>query len=76
MQRPELTQGVKASLPEERKKIHFISPALLIKQDCKIYSILRAPGIDPIEKSLLKQRLANLPPAQNSYIEKQKRALE
>jgi hypothetical protein len=31
--------------------------------------------LDPIEKSLLKQRLANLPTAQNSYIEKQKKAL-
>jgi hypothetical protein len=38
-------------------------------------SILRAPGIDPIEKALLKQRLANLPTAQNAYIEKQKKAL-
>ena len=33
------------------------------------------PRIDPIEKSLLKQRLANLPSAQNGYIEKQKKAL-
>ena len=41
----------------------------------RIQNILRAPGIDPIEKSLLKQRLANLPPAQNGYIEKQKKAL-
>jgi hypothetical protein len=37
--------------------------------------ILRAPGIDPIEKRLLKQRLANLPTAQGGYIEKQKKAL-
>jgi hypothetical protein len=28
-----------------------------------------------IEKALLKQRLANLPTAQNGYIEKQKKAL-
>jgi len=41
----------------------------------RIQNILRAPGIDPIEKSLLKQRLANLPAAQNGYIEKQKKAL-
>jgi hypothetical protein len=41
----------------------------------RIKNILRAPGIDPIEKSLLKQRLANLPTAQNAYIEKQKKAL-
>ena len=41
----------------------------------RIQNILRAPGIDPIEKALLKQRLANLPTAQNAYIEKQKKAL-
>ena len=41
----------------------------------RLKNILRAPGVDPIEKSLLKQRLANLPTAQNSYIEKQKKAL-
>ena len=37
--------------------------------------MLRTPGIDPIEKSLLKQRLINLPAAQNGYIEKQKKVL-
>jgi hypothetical protein len=41
----------------------------------RIKNMLRTPGIDPIEKSLLKQRLANLPSAQNGYIEKQKKAL-
>ena len=41
----------------------------------RIKNILRAPGIDPIEKSLLKQRLANLSTAQSSYIEKQKKAM-
>ena len=41
----------------------------------RIKNILRAPGIDPIEKSLLKQRLANLPSAQDGYVEKQKKAL-
>jgi hypothetical protein len=41
----------------------------------RIKNILRAPGIDPIEKALLKQRLANLTTAQNSYIEKQRKVL-
>jgi hypothetical protein len=41
----------------------------------RIKNILRAPGIDPIEKSLLKQRLLNLPTAQNGYLEKQKQIL-
>jgi hypothetical protein len=38
--------------------------------------MLRTPGVDPIEKTLLKQRLANLPTAQNGYMEKQKKVLE
>ena len=41
----------------------------------RIKNILRSPGIDPIEKELLQQRLANLSTAQNSYIEKQKKVL-
>jgi len=41
----------------------------------RLKNILRSPGIDPIEKALLKQRFTNLPVAQNDYIEKQKRAL-
>jgi hypothetical protein len=41
----------------------------------RIKNMLRTPGIDPIEKSLLKQRLINLPAAQGGYIEKQKKAL-
>ena len=41
----------------------------------RLKNILRSPGIDPIEKSLLKQRLANLPTAQKGYIEKQKKTL-
>jgi hypothetical protein len=42
----------------------------------RIKNILRFSGIDPIEKALLKQRLANLSAGQGSYIEKQKKALE
>jgi hypothetical protein len=38
----------------------------------RIRNMLKTPGIDPIEKALLKQRFANLPAAQNGYIEKQK----
>jgi hypothetical protein len=41
----------------------------------RLENILRSPGIDPIEKALLKQRLANLPTAKKAYIEKQKKAL-
>jgi len=41
----------------------------------RIKNILRSPGIDPIEKFLLKQRLVNLSTAQTGYVEKQKKAL-
>ena len=41
----------------------------------RLQNILRSPGIDPIEKALLKQRFANLPTTKNAYIEKQKKAL-
>ena len=46
-----------------------------ISHRTRLQNILRAPGIDPIEKTLLKQRLANLSAAQNGYIENQKKAL-
>jgi len=46
-----------------------------ISHKTRIQNILRSPGIDPIEKALLKQRFANLSTAQNGYIEKQKKAM-
>lgn len=39
----------------------------------RLQNILRSPGIDPIEKTLIKQRFANLLTAQNCYIKKQKK---
>ena len=41
----------------------------------RLQNMLRTPGTDQIEKSLLKQRFTNLSVAQNGYIEKQKKAL-
>ncbi len=41
----------------------------------RIQNILRTPGLNPIEKALLKQRHSNLSTAQNCYIEKQKKVL-
>ena len=41
----------------------------------RLQNILRAPGIDHIEKALLKQRYANLATGQKGYIEKQEKAL-
>jgi hypothetical protein len=46
-----------------------------IAHKTRIQNILRSPGIDPIEKTLLKQRLANLSIAQKGYIEKQKKVM-
>ena len=41
----------------------------------RLKNVLRSPGIDPIEKALLKQRLANLSAGQGGYVEKQREAL-
>ena len=41
----------------------------------RLRNMLRTPGVDPIEKALLKQRYANLATGQKGYIEKQKKAL-
>ena len=41
----------------------------------RLQNILRSPGIDPIEKSLLEQRLVNLSTAQSGYVGKQEKAL-
>jgi hypothetical protein len=46
-----------------------------ISHKTRLQNVLRTPGIDPIEKALLKQRFANLSAAQNGYIEMQKKAL-
>ena len=46
-----------------------------ISHRTRLQNILRAPGIDPIEKDLLKQRFENLSTAQTGYIEKQKNAM-
>jgi len=47
-----------------------------ISHRTRLQNILRVPGVDPIEKSLLKQRFVNLSTAESGYIIKQKKALE
>jgi hypothetical protein len=42
----------------------------------RLKNVLRSPGIDPIEKALLKQRLVNLSAGQGGYVEKQREALQ
>jgi hypothetical protein len=41
----------------------------------RLKNILRSPGIDPIEKALLKQRFANLATGQKGYLNMQKKAM-
>jgi hypothetical protein len=73
-------KGVETAIPHDKKYRFGGYPKDSFHIACgshitRIKNILRTPGIDPIEKALLKQRLANLPTAQNAYIEKQKKAL-
>jgi hypothetical protein len=41
----------------------------------RLHNILRAPGIEMLEKALLKQRAVNMKAAQDAYVEKQRKAL-
>jgi len=41
----------------------------------RLMNILKTPGLDPIEKALLKQRLANISAGQGRYVEMQRKAL-
>jgi len=41
----------------------------------RLSNTLRVFGVDPIEKALIEQRIANLETAKNGYLEKQKKAL-
>ena len=42
----------------------------------RLQNMLRTPGVDAIEKALLKQRFVNLSTAQVGYIEKQKKVFQ
>jgi len=42
----------------------------------RLKNILKTPGLDPIEKALLKQRYANLSAGQSGYVELQRKALQ
>lgn len=75
-----LYQGAEKTYP--RHKDHRVSgfPRDAFHIACmahktRLQNIERSPGIDPIEKALLRQRLVNLATAQNGYVEKQKKAL-
>jgi len=47
-----------------------------ISHKTRLQNILKTPGLDPIEKALLKQRLVNLSAGQSGYVEKQRKAVE
>jgi len=53
--------------PKDAYHIAFIA------HKTRLQNILRTPGLDPIEKALLKQRIANIPAAQDGYVEKQEK---
>jgi hypothetical protein len=46
-----------------------------ISHKTRLQNVLRAPGLDIIEKALLKQRHINLSAGQGGYVEKQKKSL-
>ena len=75
-----LYKGVETTYPHNKKfrvgnfpkdAFHFA----INSHRTRLQNIIRSPGIDPIEKNLLKQRFLNLSTAQKSYIEKQRKAL-
>ena len=76
-----LYQAVEKSYPHDKKyRVGGGFPKDSFHVACgshktRLENILRSPGIDPIEKALLKQRLINLPVAKKGYIEKQKKVL-
>ena len=75
-----LYQGVEKSYPYNKKyrvngfpKDSFHIACIAHKT--RLQNILRTPGMDRIEKTLLKQRFINLSAAQSGYISKQKKAV-
>jgi len=46
-----------------------------IAHKTRLRNIIRSPGIDPIEKALIKQRFVNLSAGQGGYVKKQKKVL-
>jgi len=73
-------QGVDDSIPHDKKYRVSGFPKDAFHIACnshktRLQNVLRSPGIDPIEKALLKQRFVNLSAGQGGYIEKQRKVL-
>ena len=74
-------QGVENSYPHDKdyRVSGFPKDAFHIASSShktRLKNILKTPGLDPIEKALLRQRLVNLSAGQGGYVEKQKKALK
>jgi len=72
--------GVEQAIPHDTKYRYKGYPLDAYHVAChnhktRLQNILKTPGLDPIEKDLLKQRLANMKTAQEAYAERQKKAL-
>ena len=65
--------NTKHRVKEFPKDVYHIA---MIAHETRLRNILRAPGIDPIEKALLKQRYANLAAGQKGYCVKQGKVLQ
>jgi hypothetical protein len=75
-----LYQCVDKAIPHSNKHRFKGFPMDAFHIACKGYrtrlqNILKTPGLDPIEKALLKQRLVNLSAGQGGYVEKQRKVL-
>jgi len=74
-------QGVEKSIPHDSEYRIKGYPMDSFHIACKghkgrLQNILKTPGLDPIEKALLKQRLVTLTAGQEGYVELQKKALQ
>jgi hypothetical protein len=74
-------QGAENTYPHSKKYRVGVFPKDAFHIACighktRLQNILRTPGLDPIEKALLKQRLANLSAGQGGYAEKQRKILQ
>jgi hypothetical protein len=75
-----LYQGAETTYPKARKYRIQSLPKDAFHLACiahrtRLRNVLRAPGINMIEKAVLDQRIANMTATQGNYIEKQKQAL-
>jgi len=75
-----LYQGAEQTYPKNNKYRvkNFPKDAYhiaMIAHKTRLRNMLRTPGVDPIEKALLKQRFANLATGQKGFMRKQKKVL-